>query len=267
MELIEQRLNHLASFGVEEQKRSSNWDLQDDIGFLTEKECAAWAGLLASISTSEAMEGVLLEPLIFGMKDNLAVARWTEVHSQDEVRHLTIINRYLKNTFQYEKKKKSFTDIVLYEQLLPLIAKKGEQKPIYILAILYFYESFSIDFYKEFKIRAQQMGLERLVQIFRVVEKDELRHVAGIEHMIDYVHRTQRRPHLLELLSVFLILLIVVADINTSWLAFYNRRVRRNVKAIGIIPADMNRQAYRNAWSTLKLIRGNHDKKNIDFRN
>jgi hypothetical protein len=102
-----------------------------------------------------------------------------------------------------------------------------------------------VEFYRILKRLAISDGLENLVGIIREIEKDELRHLAGLEELIDLVILRDGMPRASDLWIARGILAVLRIDIDLRGWAVHNRKVRRRAVAIGIDPEEMAAQANR----------------------
>ncbi len=240
-------LGRLIKFAHDEQIRTAAWSPSDDISHLSLKERQAWAGLLASIATSEATEEKLLTPLQKTFAFEAEITDFLRSHSADEARHLLIMRRYLQNSFQHVKRHKTLTDRLIYEGVLPMVTHLGRRRPRYILAIVQFFEVFSVPFYGEVRLRAQARGLGELVELFAMIERDERRHVGGIGYLLKRDREIFGPTTWYDIVVICGVLSLFLLDINASRWALYNQRMRRNVCTIGLDPKRMNREALATA--------------------
>ena len=88
-------------------------------------------------------------PLFKKYQPDTNVHEYLKVHGQDEVKHFQWLTQYVKENTQYVRKGKSLSDQIFYEGLLPRIGAYAEEKPVYLFCLMYFYELFTLDFYKE----------------------------------------------------------------------------------------------------------------------
>ena len=203
----------------------------------------AWANFLSSIATTESIETMLIEPIRKAFGSSMATLDYLDAHGDDERRHHQLLTSYVKRTFGFEKKHRSGTDLVVYGFLLPHFSRLGRYKPLYLLTPLRFYEAFSLEFYKVLKILAQADGLPRLVALIQSIEKDELRHLAGLDTLVHKYRENTGTPSRADLMLIRSVLNLLLFDINIAPWAVHNRKVRRNALTIGIDPAKMGHDA------------------------
>jgi rubrerythrin len=228
---------------------------RDSAAALAPERRQGWARFLSSIATTESIEGLLLEPLKESFKDEPAVLEYLEAHASDERRHFEIFRDYVRETFGHEKRGRTFSDRVVYDTLLPGVAWLARRRPLCALAMLRFYEEFSVEFYSVLKLLAERDGLSGLLGHIRAIEKDELRHLAGLEELI---RKLVERGGGARASDVWLsrgILRVLLVDIDTRGWALHNRRVRSNALAIGIDPGVMSAQAERAAAASIEFLR------------
>jgi hypothetical protein len=147
---------------------------------------------------------------------------------------------------------RSLSDQVIYDRILPFLSEKTADRPVIFLSIIHFYEAFSISFYKDLKECAKAQGLFRLSEIVASVEKDELRHLAGLELLIEELPK--RHSGLMDRLWMRAALELVLLDIRTAPWALHNRHIRQNLSYIGLSPSSIDRKATESAQKTLQFI-------------
>jgi rubrerythrin len=214
----------------------------DSIDHLSPEERLAWAHILSSAASAEAEEENMVRPLADFFKNVTPIRDYIQFHAQDENRHARLLKEYIAKTFQYEKKTKTLTDKIIYEQIFTRLRNWGERRPLPFLATLLFYEMFAEEFYSQLKISAEKAGLQKLVQFFSVIQKDELRHLAGLKSLFSYWRHQEFPVTTADLAITRLLMMIVKADVSTHRLSFYNNRLRKNMIAIGIMPDWMSEQ-------------------------
>jgi hypothetical protein len=121
--------------------------------------------------------------------------------------------------------------------------------------MLRFYEAFSVDFYRVLKRLAERDRLSALLGIIRTIEKDELRHLAGLEELMRRLQGRGRGATWLDRMIVRGVLFVLLIDIDLRPWAVHNREVRRNALNVGINPIEMNVQAVKAARSSLGFCR------------
>jgi hypothetical protein len=228
---------------------------RDGIEGLTQARRDGWAGFLSSIATTESVEHLLIDPLKESFPGDAEVLDYLVSHSTDEQRHFEVFRDYVRTTFGFEKRRRSLSDRIVYDTFLPKIAQAARKRPMLALAMLRFYEAFSIDFYRTLKKLALGDGLESLNTIIRSIEKDELRHLAGLEELIRRLKARGVRPAMLDRALIRTILFVLVADIDIRAWAIYNRKVRKRACAVGIDPDTMSAQARKAARESMRFCK------------
>jgi hypothetical protein len=254
-ELLGARLRTLSEHGRKAQEAMASWEARDDAAHLAAGKRDGWARFLSSIATTESIEDSLIQPLFKAFSGDAATEAYLETHAADERRHFGLITGYVKRSFDFVKTRRSLMDRIVYDTILPRIAFLGERRPLFFVGILRFYEAFSLDFYKTLRRLAERDRLPVLLQLIQAIEKDELRHLAGLEALGRALRARQGAPSRAELLVVRGILELLLFDINTRAWALHNRRVRRTVLSIGLDPDEMARDARKAAARTIELLR------------
>ena len=91
----------------------------------------------------------------------------------------------------------------------------------------------------------------------RAIEKDELRHVTGVETLCRIaVERNGRGPGPVDRLAIRALLEVMMLDVNMSRWAIHNREVREHFVKLGISPASIGRAAREARSRTLKFVEG-----------
>ncbi|MBI3541685.1 MAG: hypothetical protein HY075_00200 [Deltaproteobacteria bacterium] len=253
---LETRLRTLIDASSRAKQAETASPFVDKVPALAADKREAWSAFLCSIATTESIETMIIEPIRRAFSWSPFVLEYLQAHGDDERRHYELLSGYVKRTFDYEKRRKSLSDVVVYGTLLPGFARVGHRKPLYLLAALRFYEAFSLDFYKILKTLATTDGLHSLVVLIQTIEKDELRHLAGLDALVRAHCEEHGPPSAADLLGIRSLLNLLLFDINIAPWAVYNRRVRRNALAIGVEPARMNRDARAAAEDAVRFVAG-----------
>jgi hypothetical protein len=217
---------------------------------------AAWGRFLLSIATTESIEESLISPLKKTFQNNPLAQQCLHFHAIDERRHFSTLTEYVFRTFHLRKTKRSHSDVIVYDTILPKITSALGRSPACLIGILYFYEIFSVDFYKSLKEKAHQSSLPQLVTLIQALEKDELRHLACLETLMAHLEPRGRLKTSVDQLALRAILELLMIDIETSPWAIHNRKVRKTVLTIGLSPATLSKSARRAAKKALHLIGG-----------
>jgi hypothetical protein len=251
------RLQRLARHGRQADARARELGMlcwADDLSHLPEARRASWRRILSSIATTEGIEATVMDPLLVAKRNDAEALEYLEVHAADERRHHELLKGYLKNTFDFEKKTRTMSDRVFYERLLPAISSAFRYKPLYGFALLYCYERFALSFYTPLRVRAQSDGAQNLLTLLQSIEKDELRHIAGMEHLLKEEIRLQGGLRLGDFGAVSSMLRLMLVDINMSSWAVHNREVRAHLVTLEINPDEITELGRRMRDETLELM-------------
>lgn len=211
-----------------------SFPLSDSTTHLTAERKMAWAGLLSSAASAEESEEMVIDPVLKAFRDSPLLVRYLKTHMSDESRHQDLLKEYVKNNFQYEKKKKTFTDIVVYKGIFRGVSEISEKRPLPIIVAILFYEWFAEEFYSELMNCAERDGLVNLKNLFIRIEKDELRHRAGIKALLAIWKSEGKKIDKIDLFYTRLLLGVTRMDVNTASWAFYNKRLIKNLTALGL---------------------------------
>lgn len=256
-------LEVLAEHGRQAEVRTRTSQLEgraDDLSHLSEEKRASLQRILSSVATTEGLESTLMEPMLAAKSGSDPQAYdYLASHAADERRHYALLCGYLKATFGYIKSKRTFADQVLYDRVFPRISAVFRSKPLYGFALLYCYERFSITFYSKLRAQAQANGAQNLTSILQAIEKDELRHVAGMDHLMVAEVRKQGGLGILDRQVVRAILRIMLLDVDMRPWALHNREVRRHIESLGIDPAAFTAAAIQMKDETLARLEESHE--------
>lgn len=206
----------------------------DSIIHLTPEQKAAWTTVLSSSASAEAEEEHLVRPLVAFFSFEPNVSEYISRHALDELRHASQLKVYLRETFSYVKTNRTLSDRIIYDQIFAKISPYVARRPLPFIATLMFYEIFAEDFYACLRAKAEEFSLPELATYLRSIQKDELRHRAGIKWLFSYWHYANLPVQKEDPFLMKLFMLIVKLDISTSWWAFWNRKLRRSLKTLGI---------------------------------
>lgn len=259
MNTPESRLKTLALHSRKSQKICSEWDLSDDFKKMkkqTPQRYRSWIRVLSSVAKTESIEAVVIRPLSEGYKKNPVIQDYLLAHGQDEERHGALLERYLKNSFNFKRSAKpTLSDRLIYQGLLPRIAEGFSKRPLYGIALLHCYEKFAVNLYTEIKREAGKDGALELLKLIQAIEKDELRHIAGMEILLKLeVKRNRKNVRTAQVITA-LSLGVVLLDVNMSSFAFHNRELRARLNSLGISPEFVNRCARNAAKSTFSFFK------------
>lgn len=235
------KLNSLSFQNRQADSHFQDWNAFDSVDHLPEGKINGWKKILSSASSTEGLEKVLMIEIGKAFLDHPEIYNYLESHQADEVRHQAVMNRYLKKTFQYTKMHRTLTDKLIYDSLLPKIARVFSSRPICGLALLLFFESYATLFYKKIRKAAQTDQLSKLSNLIGQIEKDEFRHLAGIRLVLaGLISKTRWYDKAL----TALLLRVAVFDLNMSKWAIYNKKVRQGISRIGLDPDLLTHEAH-----------------------
>lgn len=228
----------------------------DSCAHLTAEQKKAWAEILSSAATAEGEEESMVRPLRDFFSQTAALNEYIELHAQDEHRHAEMLRDYVFKTFQHQKKKKTFTDRFVYDFLFKKIKTFASHRPLPFLTTLYFYELYAEEFYSQLKKQSAHFQLPHLNEFFSTIQKDELRHIAGLKALIQVWAQEKWAVTWMDLALTRFLMTIVHFDVNTSRWAFYNKRLRRNMMTLGLDPEFFQKEAARHARFSYEKFRG-----------
>lgn len=259
MKKILESLEALTQINQETHTKLGHLNPCDSIQKLSFPKISGWRRILSSVATTESVERTLMTPLEEAFSKNPEILNYLASHQQDETRHHELLNRYLKNTFQYVKSHRTLSDQVIYDQALPQVSKIFKTKPLYGLAMLSFFEVYGINFYRNFKQQAQADGLRELARVVEQIEKDEIRHLRGLDLLLQYYFLSGGKLTWLDQKAIAACLKLLVLDVNmTSW-AIHNREVRSSAIKIELDPKQLT-QGARSAAKQIQSKMRNHQK-------
>lgn len=250
----QRRLELLTRHSDDAQSDHGDWQPVDDLSEASPARQAAWKRILCSVASTERLEGTLLAPIREAFRDDPAALSYLDSQSRDENRHAQLLTRYVRNTFHHERKTRSLASRVIYDRLLPKVAESFREHPIVGLALLLTYERFSLKFYPQLREAAEKDGAAVLLQLVQRVEKDELRHLAGVEALIGREIRRNGPVSAGTLVAARAALAIFRVDSSMSPLALHNREVRGHLLALGFDLPALNRESGECVATTLNFI-------------
>lgn len=254
----ESRLHELIEKFIEEGEKAARVEaasLMDDACHLSPEKRLAWAQLLSSVASAEGTEELLMRPILEAAQFSPKLQRYFAIHADDENRHQKFLKEYVANTFQYVRRKKTFTDKVIYGGLFKSVESLTRKRPLASIVVVYFYEWFAEGFYTDMMNAAERDGLLALKNLFAQIEKDEKRHRAGLKTVLSLWKNEGRTADMLDLVCTKSLLEIIRFDLNAGPWAFHNQRVRRNLLALEINPDSMAERAKIHADKALDEIR------------
>jgi len=212
-----------------------------------------WGSLLSSLAASENIENLILEPLILKYKSKPEIHSYLLVHSEDEVKHYRWLSTYVKENTSYIRGGRSISDIIFYDILLPRLSSLTEKKSYFLFALMYFYELFTLDFYKELIRAAEEDGLQSAEIIFQHIRQDEVRHCLAAKELLKEALRVEKFNSL-EKLKIASILKVFQFDMATFFWCLHNKRVRKSSIGLGISPSRMWEMSSQAMRQTIRYI-------------
>jgi len=177
------------------------------------------------------MECQVLEPLIAAIEDEASLTLLKE-QSLDEERHAEHMKKYLAAHFGYLKRRPTFSDRLFYSIVLPLLRRFVAKRARYGLAVLLFYERFSIGLYAQLMKSARQNELFDLVAIFEEILRDESKHIRGLKSLLKQgQHASGGSPRILDFM-----LRVIAKDLGFEPWALHSREIRTQLEVLSIDP-------------------------------
>jgi len=238
--------------GVSDQLEFS---LKDSTDHLSAERLNAWKGLLSSAASAEQSEEMVIDPVLRAFSDNPLLQRYLKTHMRDEQRHQLHLKEYVKVTFDFVKKKKTLTDLVIYKGIFSGVKQFSDKRPLPILTAILFYEWFAEEFYSELMGQAEKDKLHNLKKLFERIEKDELRHRAGIKALLALWRKEGKKIDRTDYVLTQVLLGVTRLDVNTAQWAFYNKRLRTNLSALGLDTEKIYKQSKAYADKALRELK------------
>jgi hypothetical protein len=226
-----------------ETQKNTQDPIPDSVEHLTTEQREAWRSILSSAASAEGEEEHMVRPLVDFFAFAPAISAYVNLHAADELRHAKQIKTYLYETFGYVKTQKTLSDRIIYDQIFARLHNLILKRPLPFIATLLFYEIFAEDFYAQLRSKAETMNLPQLTCYLRGIQKDELRHRAGVKWLFSYWGQSNLPVYKSDVFWMNLMIFIVKMDISASWWAFWNRRLRRSLKTLDIQPDYFSEKA------------------------
>jgi rubrerythrin len=208
--------------------------LKDSIDHLSPERIKAWTGLLSSAASAEESEEMVIDPVLKAFKNSPLLQRYLKTHMRDEQRHQHHLKDYVKTNFSFEKNKKTLTDLIIYKGIFKGVSEISEKRPLPIITAILFYEWFAEEFYAELMDTAEKDKLFNLKKLFERIERDELRHRAGIKALLALWKKEGKKIDQFDLICTKFLLGVTRLDVNTASWAFYNKKLKTNLTALGL---------------------------------
>lgn len=232
------------------------FSLKDPVEHLSVERINAWKGLLSSAASAEQSEEMVIDPVLRAFDYNPLLKRYLKTHMRDEQRHQIHLKEYVKTTFDFVKKKKTLTDIVIYKGVFAGVKQISDKRPLPIITAILFYEWFAEEFYSELMAQAEKDKLHNLKKLFERIEKDELRHRAGIKALLALWKKEGRKIDRTDYLLTQFLLGVTRMDVNTASWAFYNNRLKTNLTALGLDTESIYQRSKAYAQKALDELAG-----------
>ncbi len=217
-------------------------DGQDRPADLQQELFLGWRRILSSIATTEGYEAILLAPLASAYKQS-DILNYLKRHAEDEERHAEYIKDYLKTGFAYEKQKATISDILFYQNLIPIVGKLVKHLPMIGITLLYSYEKFSLKLYNRLREKAREHGLRDLEHILERISRDEGYHIAGLELLKQITPEPTAATKFLYQILLPVALWIVRMDLYMGRFSLHNRELMAHLRKLGIDPILIDRYA------------------------
>ena len=217
---------------------------------------AAWVRVLSAIQTSELMEFQVLEPLLAHYQNDAQSTQFLSQQSVDEKRHSDLLRAYLLSCFGYVKSKPTLSDRFFYSVIFPLARRFLFGRVLYGVAVILFYERFSVGLYVQLLKIARQDGLHELAHIIDGILKDEAGHINGLRHLIKR-SATRESNILPNSFLLRLVLILASADVNFSRWALHNRQIRKQLQMLDVDPDLINGRRKKAVSRVASLILAN----------
>ena len=202
---------------------------------LTAEKQAAWKKIIGSIISAEAAEERVLKPVLEAFSFHPLVKQYVHTHARDEEKHAGWLKLYLKTSFQFERKKQSLSSKIIYGNVLPFVSRATcANHPMLVLIVVYFYEVYSQFIYSEAKKAARRDELPELVSLIERIEKDERRHLAGIEAVTEFYQNEVKSFKTSDWFLAKMALQIARIDLAQAPWAIHNRELAKQVSCLGI---------------------------------
>jgi hypothetical protein len=258
-------LKRLTDFAQASAKTTDRLKFKDNTEELTATRFSGWKRVISSIATTEGAEEGFISPLVNFYSNEPQLAEYISSHQEDEARHSRILKDYLKSSFDYVKTHRTISDQIVYDRIFPILARVFTKKPLYCLSMVLFFEVFATGIYSEIKRQAESDHLSSLCHILTVIQKDEARHLTGIQLLISDYHLRFGRPGILDQIAIGLCLFLIMIDVNVTVFALHNRCLRKNIIYLGIDPWLLNRSSYRSFKKVFNQARGVHENRSDEL--
>lgn len=210
------------------------FSLMDSSDHLSIERKTAWAQLLSSAASAEESEEMVIHPILKAFEYSDLLHRYLLTHMNDESRHQKFLKDYVLTNFNFVKKRKTLTDIIIYKGIFRGVSLVSEKRPLPIIVAILFYEWFAEEFYSELTERAGADQLHNLKNLFIHIEKDEHRHRAGIKALLAIWKSEGKKIDQVDLILTKFLLGVTRMDVNTASWAFYNNKLKRNLSNLGM---------------------------------
>lgn len=252
--LQEISLTSLNKLSLQQKKTFQRYDFLENCDqtiHLDENLKNCWKKLLASVSTTESLEDIIITKIMAAFTNNEKKLNYLKSQKNDESIHTSKLINYNLQTFKYKKIKKSICDKIIYGVILKNVSNLFQKKPIYGLSVLLFFEIYGVQFYKKLGKSSKQHHLSELGKLIDQITQDEERHIAGIKILLTE-EKKAKSLNFIDKIAIKLILSICILDLNMSKYAFHNTEVRKNILMLGIDPDELTIQAKKTAKLIMK---------------
>lgn len=206
---------------------------KDDVTRLSSEKQLIWGQLLSSAASAEGAEEMVINPVLAAFENNPVLHKYLHIHLTDEARHHKLLKAYALENFGFERKKKSLSGIFIYNGLFRIVALISKKRPLPILTAILFYEWFAEEFYSRLMKQAKEDGLHELKNLFAHIEKDELRHRAGIKAIMTIWKNEGWKIDKMDLFYTKALLSVTLFDVCTADWAVHNKKLISNLTRLG----------------------------------
>ena len=227
-----ERISRLTATSVDAGRAVPKTSLKDLVEGLGPARKDAWAKLITSAATAEGIEEDLMGPLLAHFRRDKDIHDYLLAHSADEARHHEAFTSYVWETFAHRKGASTLTDRIIYQGLFKWLKAGAARRPIAFILGLYFYELVAVDFYDQVKRQARVDGLPALEKLVASVEKDELRHRAGLKLLLGLLRERSRKADVIDETFTRFVIRLIEVDIDASPAALHNRKLRERLTAL-----------------------------------
>lgn len=201
----------------------------DDVSKMNPIRRHVWHRQMSGVIGSERLEEALLRPMAHPGFDAEALS-YLKQHGEDEDRHAHELTTYLNATFGSVLVKRSVMTTYLYGRVVPWLGRKLATRPLPLVALVHAYERMSLFLYAELRRIARDDGMFGLDALLASIEKDERRHIAGMQLIMKRIpERT-----FMDRIQTRAIFGVMALDLRFPRWAVHNNNARQRMDILGI---------------------------------